>query len=417
MSLLGRFRHQGEGDATSWVDRRRRRRRAIYRLVIAATAVIVAIVAVRTFMGLYVDWLWFGEVDLRGVFWRRAWFGLVLGPVFGVVFLVLIYGNVEIARRCAPKHQVFEGIADLEYVRADIAHWVQRMALVLTSLVAIAVGFGAAGEWLTFARALYATPFAAQDPVFHHDLSFYVFTLPAWQYVYSYLFTTLFVALVVAILVHLMMGSIELQMREIEVSPVREEQEGTPPLSVEAVRRIRRITGIHLERSAVAQLSALLGALFVLGGLGYLLKAWNLLLSSSGVVFGAGYTDVHVRLPIIRVLMVLALFLGAALIYNAARRRRAQWLLVGVGSWIVASILFLGIVPAAYQALVVSPNQLEKELPYVTANLKATRSAYDLTAISEAPFALKGDLSSAKLAANSGTVGNIRLWDPEALLR
>lgn len=421
MSLRSRFRKQGEGegegDATSWVEQRRRRRRAVYRLVIAAIIVIVAIVAVRTFMGLYVDWLWFGEVGLREVFWRRAGFGLVLGPVFGAVFFALIYGNVEIARRCAPKHQVFEGIADLEYVRADIAHWVRRMALVLTSLVAIAVGFGAAGAWLTFARALYGTPFAAQDPVFHHDLGFYVFAVPAWQYVYSFLFSTLFVALVVAVLVHFLMGSIELQMREEAIRHVPEEQEGTPALSVEAVRHIRRISGIHLERSAVAHLSALLGALFVVAGLGYLLKAWNLLLSSSGAAFGAGYTDVHVRLPIIRVLMVLALFLGAALIYNATRRRNARWLLIAVGSWIVASILFLGIVPAAYQALIVSPNQLEKELPYIADNLKATRAAYDLNAISEAPFALKGDLSSTKLAANGGTVGNIRLWDPEALQR
>jgi len=332
MSILRRFKRQKKGDPTSWVDRRRRRRRAVYRLVIAAAIVIVAIVAVRTFMRLYVDWLWFGEVDLREVFWRRAGFGLVLGPVFGAVFFALIYGNVEIARRCAPKHQVFEGIADLEYVRADTAHWVRRMALVLTSLVAIAVGFGAAGAWLTFARALYATPFAIEDPIFHHDLGFYVFTLPAWQYAYSFLFTTLFVALVATILVHFMLGGIELKLRDIEVPPVPEEQEGASSVSVEAVRHIRRISGIHFEGSAIAQLSALLGALFVLAGLGYLMKAWNLLLSNSGAAFGAGYTDVHVRLPIIRVLMVLALLLGSALIYNAARRRRAQWLLIALGS-------------------------------------------------------------------------------------
>ena len=63
---------------------------------------------------------------------------------------------------------------------------------------------------------------------------------------------------------------------------------------------------------AVAHISALLGALFILAGAGYLLKAWNLLYSTSGVVFGAGYTDVHVRLPIIRALMVLAFVLGGS---------------------------------------------------------------------------------------------------------
>ena len=38
-------------------------------------------------------------------------------------------------------------------------------------------------------------------------------------------------------------------------------------------------------------------------------------------MFGVGYTDLHVRLPMTRVLMVLVFTLAAALIYNAARRR------------------------------------------------------------------------------------------------
>ena len=45
-----------------------------------------------------------------------------------------------------------------------------------------------------FARAFDSVPFGVKDPVFHHDLSFYIFTLPAWQYVYSFLYVALIVA-------------------------------------------------------------------------------------------------------------------------------------------------------------------------------------------------------------------------------
>ena len=109
--------------------------------------------------------------------------------------------------------------------------------------------------------------------------------------------------------------------------------------------------------------------------------------------------------------------IAAALIYNALRVRRVRWLALAVPVWLAAVIVLLGIVPAAWQALFVSPSQLSRELPYITYDLAATRSAYDLTAIRERPYSLKGDLTASVLAANSTTVSNIRLWDPETLRR
>ena len=84
--------------------------------------------------------------------------------------------------------------------------------------------------------------------------------------------------------------------------------------------------------------------------------------------------------------------------------------------WIVALIVFLGIVPAVWQALTVNPNQLTKETPYIANDIAATRSAYDLTAISETPYSLQGDLTAAQLLVNKATISNVRLWDPEILL-
>jgi uncharacterized membrane protein (UPF0182 family) len=387
------------------------RRSRLRRVVLAVTVVVVVIVAVETVMRYYVDWLWFGEVALRTVFWRRVTMGLILGPLFGGAFFAIVYGNVEIARRMAPKYRAFEGIDVVEYVREAASRRVRQIAFVLTFLVALWVGFAAAGQWVTFARALHAVPFSRTDPIFHHDLSFYVFVLPAWQYVYDFLFAIFIVALVVAMLVHLLLGGIALPQAR------GADRTGSPLQPVEMARNVRRLRGLTIESGAVAQLSALLGTLFVIGGLGYLLKAWNLLFSTSGAVFGAGYTDVHVRLPVIRALMVVALGLGAALIYNAVRRRRPQWLPLSVAAWIVLLIVFLGIVPAAYQSLFVNPNQLGRELPYLAYDLAATRAAYDLTEVSEKPYPLTGNLTSGLLAANPGTVGNIRLWDPETLQR
>ncbi len=92
-------------------------------------------------------------------------------------------------------------------------------------------------------------------------------------------------------------------------------------------------------------------------------------------------------------------------------------MVASIGLWVVCLIVFLGIVPAVWQALFVTPNQLTRELPYLARNLTATRAAFNLDAITETPYALSGDLSAQTLAANAETVDNIRLWDPETLQR
>ncbi len=386
-----------------------RRRRA----VLVGAIVVVAVLALIIFLRYYVDWLWFDEVALRTVFWRRITTGLVVGVIAAVVFFAIVYGNVEIARRLAPKYRPVEGVDIVEPVNERAVRRVRQVGLALSLVVAVIVGFSSAGSWLTFAQALNAVPFGVTDPIFNHDLSFYVFVVPAWQSVYWFLFVTLIVSLVASIAAHIMLGGVQVDQR-LMTQPTTPTQ---PQDAVKMARSALQLTGgVHIDRGTVAHVSALLGALFILSGAGYLLKAWNLLYSTAGAVFGAGYTDVNVRLPLIRVLMVLAFLLGAALIYNAVRGRRRLWPPLAIGVWIAALIVLLAIVPAIWQALAVNPNQLTKETPYIANDIAATRAAYKLTEISKTPYSLQGDLSAAKLLANNVTVSNVRLWDPEVLL-
>jgi uncharacterized membrane protein (UPF0182 family) len=381
------------------------------RIVLTAVAIVALLAVLYIFLRYYVDWLWFGEVALRRVFWTRITISLIVGPVFGLLFFAIIFGNIEIARRLAPKYRPVEGIDVVEPVHEATSHIVRQAGLALSLLGGVVVGFSTAGSWLTWARAFEAVPFGVKDPIFHHDLAFYVFEMPAWQHVYSFLFGTLAAALVVSVVVHLLLGGVR-----IEQNPAAPRQQ-LPRGAGAGAQVVRSITGFQIESNAVAHVSALVGALFLIAGAGYLLKAWNLLYSTAGVVYGAGYTDVNVRLPLIRFLMVLALLLGAALIYNAVRGRRKLWPPLAIGIWVASLIVFLAIVPAIWQSLLVNPNQLAKESAYIGRNIAATRSAYKLTTITETPYSLQGDLSAASLQLNSTTVRNIRLWDPEVLLR
>ena len=55
---------------------------------------------------------------------------------------------------------------------------------------------------------------------------------------------------------------------------------------------------IKLGGRAVAHLSGILAAIFVVVGVGQLFRGWSLLYSTAGAIYGAGYTDVHIRLPL-----------------------------------------------------------------------------------------------------------------------
>jgi uncharacterized protein len=396
---------------------RRPRRNVRRRVEIAVVAVVVLVALVIIAARLYVDWLWFGEVGLRTIFWKRLAIGAVAAVGFGAAFFAVVYGNLLIARRLAPKYRPVEGVDVIEAVHESALRWVGRAGLFVALLGALIAARSAAGSWLVFARAADGVSFGIRDPVFHHDLSFYVFRLPAWEYAYGFLFGSLIVALVLSVAAHLAIGGIEVRMRPPARPDMTSEQWARVPPQARAAEQFARVNGFHIEEGAAIHLSALMAALFILGGIGYLFRAWNLLYSTSGVVFGAGYTDIHVRLLMMRVLMVLVFVLGGALIYNAARRRHPWWPFAAFGIWLVSLVLLLGIVPAAFQALVVNPNQLSKEKPYIADNIAATRVAYALTDISETPYSLQGDLSSAALKVNAVTVRNIRLWDPQVLLR
>jgi uncharacterized protein len=379
--------------------------------VVIAVALVAALIA---WAHLYVDWVWFGEVGLRAVFRVRLLVGLAAFAAFAAAFFAIVYGNLLIARRLAPRYRPVEGVDVIEVVHGTAVRWVAWIGLGVALFGAVIAGAHAAGTWLVFARALHGVPFGSRDPVFHHDLSFYVFTLPAWEYVYGFLFASLIVALVVSVAAHFAVGGLEVRTGGTPMSP---EQRAAYPPQARAAEQLSRVRGLRIEEGAAIHLSIIMAALFALGGVGYVFRAWNLLYSTAGVVFGAGYTDVHVRLPVMRVLMVLCFVLAAALVYNAVRRRHPWWPAAAFGVWLVSLIVLLGIVPAVFQALIVNPNQLAKEQRYIAFNIAATRAAYDLNAISQTPYSLKGDLTSTALKVNAVTVRNIRLWDPQVLLR
>ncbi|OUC11788.1 MAG: hypothetical protein B0A82_25805 [Alkalinema sp. CACIAM 70d] len=261
------------------------------------------------------------------------------------------------------------------------------LAIVLSAIVAIVLS----QHWDKFLQALYAHGFKAQDPVFHHDFSFYILQLPIAQLFEFWLTGLAFFGFVSVALIYLLSAN--------------SLSEGKFPGFSWAQKR-------HLYALG----SVLMGVV----ALGYWLSRYELLYSSRGVTFGASYTDLTAQLPADTLLSLLAGAIGLYFLWRAcfwpqepSSRRRVVYL---IGVYLALAALLGEGWPNLVQSLVVQPNELAREQPYIERTIALTRKAFNLDNIDVQPFNPQGKLTEADLRANDLTIRNIRLWDERPLL-
>src|SRR6185295_10520989 len=113
----------------------------------------------------------------QNVFLKEFRTELALGAGVGVVAFAFLFANFRFALRGATL-PVMVGVRGQPETRIDLTRFVRRLVWPASVLLAVILGLSASGGWLTVLRLLHATPFGVADPLFHRDLSYYVFTMP-----------------------------------------------------------------------------------------------------------------------------------------------------------------------------------------------------------------------------------------------
>ncbi len=337
----------------------------------------------KTFAIFYTDALWFSSVSLKSVWVKLFEVKVGLMLVFSAIFAIMLLISLIVAERLAPKGPSVdvedEFVKRYREVIGPYARWLRAVVVVALSLI---IGSQALGQWQNWLLFRYSTPFNATDPQFHRNVAYFVFILPFQQFLIHWTLVALIMVLLVTALSHYLNGGIRMQ--------------GPRP-------RVRPAVKAHL--------SVILGLIALTKAVGYYLARFNLDLSSNGYVQGAGYTDVHARLPALELLILVSLAAAALLLYNI---RRQGWALpiLGVGLWFLVALTAGTIYPAAVQALKVNPAQNTLERPYIQRNINATRTAMGITNVQSASYPASSTLTASELSADGDTLGNVRLWDP-----
>jgi uncharacterized membrane protein (UPF0182 family) len=230
-----------------------------------------------------------------------------------------------------------------------------------------------------------SAPFGKVDPVYHRDISFYVFKLPFLHFVQGWLFSALVGITVLVAIAHYLWGGIRLQATSERVTP-----------------------------QVKAHLSVLLGLIMLVKAWGYWLGRYDLLFSKRGVVEGASYTDIHAQKPALTALLIIAIICAIVFFVNIRFRGWAAPA-IAIGLLALVAVVIGGIYPAAVQKFSVEPQEFQREAPYITADINATRTAFNLDAISRTAVSPSPDLTEGQVATNAPTIQNIRLWSPAIL--
>ena len=84
--------------------------------------------------------------------------------------------------------------------------------------------------------------------------------------------------------------------------------------------------------------------------------------------------------------------------------------------YVVVTLVGSSVIPPLVQRLIVQPNELAREKPYLEYTIESTRKAFDLDEIDVQVFDPKTTLTYEDLLNNTLTINNIRLWDTRPLL-
>ena len=281
-------------------------------------------------------------------------------------------------------------------------------ALLVSIPLAVIFGLWIQSGWQEVLFFINRTGGGSTEPILSLPVSFYLFSLPFFNFLLTALLTLISLTIAVIFFSYL-------KLRQY----LEGESAGRSSPADYVFRHILVLTGI----------------LFLLVSVHNLLGIPRLLTSSTGLISGVTFLDDKLRIPVLYSISGLY-FAGALVLFFSAGMQRfrnrvfrlnpdeAKTILPATKRTFTFPAVFFGIiivskliVPGIVSALVVKPNELDVEKPYIDHHINLTQEAYKLGTenVSRNRFSAGTNITAELLENNRGTLDNVRLWDWRAL--
>jgi uncharacterized membrane protein (UPF0182 family) len=327
-------------------------------LAIVVGVLVLVFIAGRIASGLLVEVLWQGQVGYLDVFLTRELWQWGIRIVAGLAVGILIFFNLRLVAGTLSGIRIKRRFGNIEIAEQLPKHYVLWAMLGISGVLAL--WFGAAVPRSVGIQALmliHGGAWGITDPIMGRDAGFYVFWVPLLGSGVTFSMVVAFLLFTLVTAGYAATGAV-------------------------------RWTGkkVVSQRLARLHLGGILAAFLLLLAFRLWLGRYLLLLDGSSSVQGiVGFTDAQARLPALETMTVIAVLAAAGSLWGAWKGRGLA-ILGSVGSMILAGLIIGEFYPAMVQRFQVQPNELDRETPYIEANLEFTRKGFGLDRMERRAF-------------------------------
>lgn len=399
------------------------------RLSVVLLFLVVILALFLLLINFITDWLWFDEMGYVSVFFKQLFTELKVGIPTFIILTVLIDFYLRRLRK-----NYFAKIASHE--ETDMKKLSRYTNLVAAGFGLIVAFYAVSKLWFEMLQFANSTDFNIKDPLFHLDISFYIFKLDFLKQVNEMLIGVILLFVIITVVYYLIlltMHTPDVLEEDAEYVDNEERYSGSsnpfggnggaspfdkifesfgmnrPPRPQSSKKHLNDKNFKQLFSIASMQISVLGIVFFVMLAINFFLKQFDLLHAHTGAVYGAGFADVTITLWVYRILCGLSI-IGAIMVVHHIRKGNYKKILRIPVIMIIVGAVGIG---AAYmvQSFIVSPDEINKEEKYLAKNIEYTQYAYQLNHVDVKQFAADNNLTSTDISNNSQTISNIRIND------
>lgn len=333
-----------------------------------------------------INFQWFKEVGYLNVFFTKL---IAISKLFVPIFILYF---------CVIAIYLFTLRKSIRSLVGDTKFKSVKKYFLISNLVISILGAGATAttQWYKILQFTNAVSFGEVDPIFNKDISFYVFKLPLVQSLFSTAISLIIILVLITVIIYLALGfKDKIYQNKDNVININSKTYG-----------IRKFAG--------KQLAVLASVLSLLIGCIYLLKSYNLVYSTRGVSYGAGYTDVKITMIFYKVIAI-ACVISSIVVFISILKLKFRPIIISIAS--IAVLIVLEPVVAIFtQQFVVKPNEMELEKPYISYSIDATKKAFNIDEIEVKEMEPNENITSEKLEDNKDIIENLKVNSTGPLL-
>ncbi|MCR5481276.1 MAG: UPF0182 family protein [Clostridia bacterium] len=406
-------------------------------LELAFVGVIALITLFVALIGFITDYLWFDELGYVSVFLKKLVTQLEIGIPGFIVITIFSYIYLKCMKRSYFKK--VNSRTETNEKRLNKITW--AISAVFGFILSLTL---VNKLWFEILQFINSTDFSLSDPLFGLDISFYVFKLQFIKDINAMILgITIAFAIMTFVYYFILMFMRKPLIIEVAPEPGDEdnyEEEDTfegstindsfagsmnnmfgrlfkkgKNFTQNAQKTKSRFEGDggfeRLMKFASKQVITIGVVFFLMVAVNFFLRQFDLLYSNTGVLYGAGYTDVNITLWVYRALCLLSIIAALNFAIGISKKQFKKILTVPV---LMIAVGALGTGAAGLiQNWVVSPDEIAKESTYLERNIEYTQAAYGLKDVNVKSFSAANTLTADDLENNQETLSNIRINDFE----